>query len=397
MAAQRGGLLAGAMRLGSVLGIEIRLHFTVLIIFGLIFFSLGGHTFRVWHPDWSEPLLWGLAFATAVLFFISLLAHELAHSVVAQARGLEIRSITLFLFGGMAEMKTPPDSPSTEFLVAIAGPLMSVLIGIGSLLIASLLLPAGFLDQLAEDPLEAFASVGPLATLLLWLGPINLFLAVFNMVPGFPLDGGRVLRSILWAVSGDMKKATRWASNSGKGVAFTLMALGVLAILYGGLIDGLWLMLIAWFLYAAARNAYAETVVRQRLEKLTVADLMDTSFQSVDADMRVEEFMEHKLAHSSQRHWPVFAEGQVVGTINVEQAAEVPAEARGAIKVGSIMKPLNGADVIAPELHGQEALRILSDSDEGVLLVMRGSELLGTLSNRDVMRWLTLFTDDARA
>jgi Zn-dependent protease/predicted transcriptional regulator len=386
----------GGVTLGRLFGIEIRLHFTVLIIFGLILFSLGAVTFPSWHPDWDPLLTWGLAFATAVMFWVSLLAHEMAHSLVGRARGMVINRITLFLFGGMAEMGSQPRTPGIEFQVAIAGPLMSVAIGVGSLALAGVMLPAGFADAFNADPQAALALLGPLPTLLLWLGLINLFLAAFNMVPGFPLDGGRVLRSILWAITKDLRRATRWAANAGKGVAFLLMGYGLLLFLYGALIDGIWLLFIAWFLYGAARNAYADTVLRHQLGRLTVGDLMDTSFHTAHGEDTVESFA-RELAHRPQRLWPVESQGRVAGLLDLEQVASVPEERRTGTSLMQVMTPLDGTPVLSPEDHGQKAMDALANSEAGVALVTRDGRVVGLLSHQDVLRWLSLFARDARA
>lgn len=387
----------GSVPLGSILGIRVEAHFSVLLIFGLILFSLGAATFPSWHPDWSLAMVWTVAFATAVLFFVSLLAHELAHSVVARMRGIEIDRITLFLFGGVSELKAQPKTAWTEFLVAIVGPLMSVAIGIAALAVAWLLLPADFVDRLAEDPVAAMGTLGPLATMLFWLGPINLFLAAFNMVPGFPLDGGRVLRSILWGISGDMRKATRWASNAGKVVAFLLMGLGGLSILYGAFIDGLWLLFIAWFLYGAARNAYAQTVINERLKGLHIDDVMETDFREVDAGKDVESFAREEVVHHNQPAWPVTENGQVIGLVTVQQVAEVPNLQRPLVTVGEIAIPLTDVPTLRAHESGVEALRVLQESPVSVALVVDAhGRPTGMLTQYGVMRWLNLFAEDAR-
>lgn len=389
------GIRRGSVSLGRWFGIRVEAHFSVLIIFALIFFSLGAGTFPAWHPDWSMPLVWTLALATALLFFLSLLMHELAHSVVARMRGIPIDRITLFLFGGVSEMKQEPQSPGTEFIVAIVGPLMSVAIGVGSILLAALFLPADIMDRLATDPGAAFATLGPLPTLLLWLGPINLFLAAFNMVPGFPLDGGRVLRSILWAVTGDLRKATRWAANAGKGVAFLLMALGGFAIFSGAFIDGLWLLFLAWFLYSAARGAYGQMVVRQSLKGLTVRDIMDTGFQTVDADTDLDTFVHENLAHSSQPVWPVTRDGSIIGVVAVQEIAAVPREQRPHVNVERVSLPVSGLPTVGADDSGLDAMGALETS--GVALVVDNGEVTGLLTHSGVTRWLNLFADDARS
>jgi Zn-dependent protease/predicted transcriptional regulator len=387
----RRSVMGNGLKLGRLLGIEIRLHFSVLIIFGLIVFSLASTTFPSWHPNWSPSLTWGIAFAAAVLFFISLLAHEMAHSLVAKAKGIKINAITLFLFGGVSELRSNPKTPGAEFLIAIAGPAMSVLIGLTSIALAYVTLDAATLNLLTEDPTAAFASLGPMATLLLWLGPINLFLAVFNMVPGFPLDGGHVLRSVIWAVTKDPRKATRWAANAGKGVASLIMGWGIYLFVVGAFIDGVWQLLMAWFLYSAARNAHADAVLRQHIAGLTVGDLMETSFDTVPADEDVAAFT-RRLAHSPQQLWPVIDAGRLSGVVSLHQVADVPDHARSTTLVGEIMTPIESAPMLSAKAPASTALQCLAESDQGIVLVKDDNGVIGLLSQHDVMRWLTLFT-----
>lgn len=383
---------AGGVGIGRLFGIEIRLHFSVLLIFGLVAWSLAAHTFPGWHPDWSPALSWGLGLATAVLFFVSLLAHEFAHSLVAKWKGLQIDRITLFLFGGMAELKTQPKTAGVEFMVAIAGPLMSVAIGLGSIGLAAVLVDGGFAQRLVENPEVAMASLGPLPTLLLWLGPINLFLAAFNMMPGFPLDGGRVLRAALWAISGDMQKATRWAAYSGRVVAFMLMGLGGLEIFFGGFINGLWLLFIGWFLFSAARAAQAESELRASLQGHRLSELMDTGFEFADGNDDVESFARERLMHRSQAVWPVLENGQLVGIVTIDDIAQLPPEARPHTRLARLAKPLHEVDFVEHDLPGPEILKRLAESDYGVVLVVKDNQIIGLLRQSDVVRWLTIHT-----
>ena len=191
-------------RIGSLFGIDICLDPSLLIIFVLIVYLLGTGVFPTWHPDWDNSTGWLVAVAAAVLFFVSLLAHEMAHALMSRRFGIGVRRITLFLFGGVAEMEDEPREPRAEFLVAIVGPATSLVLGLVFSSIALTMAGPGFADLLAEDSDAALASLSPLASLLLWLGPVNTILGIFNLVPGFPLDGGRVLRAAIWWYTGDL-------------------------------------------------------------------------------------------------------------------------------------------------------------------------------------------------
>ena len=366
------------------------MHFSVLLIFGLVVYSLGGYTFPGWHPDWSPTLLWGVALGAAVAFFVSLLAHEFAHSLVAKWKGLEIDRITLFLFGGMAELKTQPKTAGVEFMVAIAGPLMSAAIGLGSIAVAALFVGPDFVENLQADPDAAMKTIGALPTLLLWLGPINLVLAVFNMIPGFPLDGGRVLRSALWAFTGSLSKATRWASVTGQVIAVGFMVLGGVEVFAGGWVNGLWLVLIGWFLYSAARSAYQETVMRTSLKGHNLSELMETGFEFADATEYVETFTRERALHRSQSVWPVMNNGALAGIVTLDDIAKVPPEARTMVQLAQITRPLADVDFVSGDLPGTEIMKRLAASDYGVVLVLKDKQIVGLLRQADVIRWLTL-------
>jgi Zn-dependent protease len=253
---ERGERSRSGFALGRLFGIEVRVDWSLSFIFALIALDLGAGVFPRWHPDWSVALCWGVALTAALLFFASVLAHELSHALVARARGIAVPRITLFLFGGVAELAEEPRTPGSEFLIAIVGPLTSLAIGAGALVATGLL--AGPLLPDMSSALESSSlleQLGPLPTLLLWLGPVNVTLGLFNLIPGFPLDGGRVLRSALWKITGDAAKATRWAARSGQLVAVFMMVGGGMIALGGNAMQGVWLALLGWFLYRAASSS----------------------------------------------------------------------------------------------------------------------------------------------
>ena len=381
---------AGGFSIGHIFGIDIRAHFSVLLIFGLIAYSLASYTFPGWHPNWGVGMNWSLALATAMLFFASLLAHELAHSLVAKWKGIEIDRITLFLFGGVAELKSEPKTAGVEFMIAIAGPAMSALIGLVSIAIASVFVGPDFVQRVTEDPAAAMKTVGALPTLLLWLGPINLILAVFNMVPGFPLDGGRVLRSILWGINGDLRKATMWATTVGRVIAFLMMGLGALEMFYGGFINGLWLVFIGWFLYSAARNSAVEMQLRTSLQGHHLSELMVTGFEFAPGDMDIDSFMRDIVLHRSQTVWPVRDGDDVIGIVSVDDLAAVPVEGRAHIHLSKIARPLGEVDFVSADLPGPEIMRKLAESDYGVMLVVSDGKIVGLLRQADVIQWMLL-------
>ena len=213
-------MMRKGIRLGRIAGIEVFADWSLLLIFFIIAFGLATGMFPAWHPEWPAALAWATALGAAALFLASVLVHELSHALVGRIGGIKVRRITLFMLGGMAHMEREPPTWRSELAMAAVGPVTSLVLGLAFLWLAGLF--AGPLDVDLNDPSEALAQLSPLATLLLWLGPVNILLAVFNLVPGFPLDGGRVLRAILWGATGSLRRATRWASLGGQGFAWLL-------------------------------------------------------------------------------------------------------------------------------------------------------------------------------
>jgi Zn-dependent protease len=380
-----------ALRLFRIFGIEVRLDVSVLVIFGLIVFSLGSGLLPQWHPDWGAGLRWTTAFVAGVLFFASLLAHELAHSVVALRYGIPVPRITLFLFGGVAETGQEPDSAKVEFLVAIAGPLMSIAIGLGCSVLAGLLIDDdALLEQLSAGEESAFAALGPVATGLVWLGSVNLILAFFNLIPGFPMDGGRVFRALIWSLTGDQLKATRWASYGGRIFGWSLMALGVLSLLGGRAVSGLWTILIGWFISNIARMSYSQLVTSRALKGFRVDDLMNTRFDTVPDTLPLTTFIDRHLLHSSQQVWPVHRDDRLVGFICLDDVVGTEPDARPGHAVAEVMRPLGSLRHLDADAGARRALQDLASADVEPVPVMRGDRLVGFLSQRDVMRWLAL-------
>lgn len=380
-----------SMPLFTIFGIEVRLDISVLIIFFLIVFSLGNGIFPQWHPEWSQELIWGTALVSGILFFASLLAHELAHSVVSQRYGIPVPRITLFLFGGMAETSREPDEPKMEFWVAIAGPLMSFLISIVCSNLAFWITgDSNLVTRITSGDNEAVAQVGPVATSLLWLGSINLILAVFNMIPGFPMDGGRVFRAIIWGITGDQIKATRWASNGGRYFGWTLMALGVLTLLGGGGLGGLWWILIGWFISSLATMSYKQLVTDRALRGFKVSDLMRTRFDYVAANVSLPDFIDQYLLRSTQQLWPVIDDDNLVGVVSLSDMIELSEAERQNKLVGDVIRPLSSQNYLEPDTSADEAFQHLAGAgDEPVPVITRG-KIVGLIQRGDILRWMSL-------
>lgn len=386
-------LVSGAgISLGRLAGIGVRIDWSLLIIFALVMFELGVRVFPSWHPQWSTALVWAMAVGTAVLFFASVLVHELAHAVVARAQDIPVHGITLFLFGGYTQLEAEPPTPKAEFWMAIVGPFVSVLIGIAATIGGVALIGQPLQDAVeAGDPQAlqtAFAAAGPGATLLLWLGPINLILGLFNIIPGFPLDGGRVLRAIIWAATDDLRKATRWASRVGQLFAWALMAFGIVNFFSGIWLGGLWLVLIGWFLNHAARASYKQLLVRQALEQVPIRQVMRSSFSSVGPQLRVDEFIRDYALTSEQQLFPVEAGDHLLGTVSIDDVRGVARELWPTTAVEQIMTPVDRLPSLPPDAGAERALELLSRADVDQLVVLEGRELLGFIRRADLVRWI---------
>lgn len=384
-----------ALRLGRVAGIEILVDWSLLIIFSLITLSLGAGLFPAWHPDWGPLLIWGTALAAALLFFASVLLHELSHAIVGRANGIPIPRITLFMFGGMADMEKEPPSWRAELYMAAAGPITSLTLGFIFLTLAKIVIGPIEIDP--DNPRQSFAHLGPTVSLLMWLGPVNIILGLFNLVPGFPLDGGRILRAALWGATGDLVAATRRASAVGQGFAWVLMGSGFLMILGlrvpifgGGFANGLWLALIGWFLNNAAVMSYRQLLVHQSLEDVPVLRLMHTRFERVAPQLSLQALVDEYLMPSGQRAFPVEERGQFIGMICLRDLPKRPRDEWRTTTVGDIMTPRHELVTLSPEQDAAAALDLFGKRDVNQLPVLKDGQLLGFVRREDILKWLSL-------
>jgi Zn-dependent protease/predicted transcriptional regulator len=385
---------------GRIFGINIRIDWSWLFIFFLVTWNLGT-VFGQSHPNWETVQVWGLAIVAAILFFTSVLAHELAHSLVARARGIPIRSITLFLFGGVSDIQREPTSPGVEFLMAIVGPLTSLVLG--GLLVLLAGAGVGSLASAMSDPTTAIARLSPLTTLLLWLGSINVILGIFNLVPGFPLDGGRVLRSILWAATNNLRRATRWASGVGQAIAWLMIIAGI-AMVFGvqipffgtGLVGGLWLAFIGWFLNGASVQSYQQVIVHDILEGVPVERIMRSNPPTVFASSSVGSLVHDYVMGTDDHAFPVVDNGRLVGIVSLEDIRKVSRSIWDTTDVRQIMTPADQLIVAAPEEDAAEALDKLMQRGVGQLPVLHLGTLVGLLRRQDIFKWLQLHAELAR-
>jgi len=387
--------LGAGLSVGTILGVRVHADWSLLIIFALVLVNLGAGVLPAWHPDWSAALTWGTALGASVLFFASLLAHELSHAVVARRNDIPVSRITLFLFGGLAHMESEPPSAKSEFRMAIVGPLTSIVIGAAAIGLGSALAGADFRSTFHDDPQAAMQGLGPLASLLLWLGPINVLIGLFNVIPGFPLDGGRVLRSILWWTTGDLRKATRWATTGGRVFAWVLMAWGVMNLVGGLLVQGMWLLLIGWFLHGAARMSYEQLLVREGLRGVPLERLMRTRFATVEPDTTVERLVREELMAADQRAFPVVERGgELLGLVCLEDLRGVPQERWDATPVSEIMTRTDALRTLTPADTAQQAFELLARREIDQVPVLDGRRPVGLVRRQDILKWLALRSEE---
>lgn len=393
-AARRRPRPQGGFVVGRILGIEIEIDRSWLFIFVLVTWSLAA-SFSTVHRDWSPALRGATALAGSLLFFASILAHELSHSLVARARGLPVHRITLFLFGGVSNLEREPASPATEFLMALVGPVSSLLIGV----VLSALGRAwvGTMPGSLTEPATTLARLGPIPTLLFWLGPVNVLLGLFNLIPGFPLDGGRVLRSILWAATGDLQRATRWAAAAGQAIGWLFIFAGISAVfgaslplLGAGVVNGLWLAFIGWFLNNAAAASQRRVVIDHLLENLAVSRFMRREVPSVPSDMPLSALVYDRLLGTDERSFAVFDGDVLAGSVSQEDVRKVPRDRWDSTPVRDVMTPTDRLGALAPGQPAADVYRQLIDRGIRQLPVLEGGRLLGFFRLRDVARWLEL-------
>lgn len=374
-------MLRSHIRLGHIAGIEIGLHYSWFIIAILIAWSLVVQ-FRQTTPWWSTDVIWGAAIITSILFFVTLLLHELAHSLLAKALGLKVRAITLFALGGVSQIESEAQDAKSEFWIAIVGPLTSVAIGFACI-------------GLSRVPgwSSGGHAVTPVSAVLLWLGYINIALGIFNMIPGYPLDGGRVLRGIIWWITKNQVKSTRSAARVGQVVAILFILYGLYRFFLGENFGGLWLAFIGWFLLDAARGSAFQTELVTELRGRHVSDLMDRDCATVESHISVQDFVEEYLLRRGQRCFVVVQNNAVVGLLTSAEVRNVRREDWPVTSLQSIMRPLSQVRAVSPETPALQALEMMTKEDINQLPVISDGHLEGIFSRTHVLRFLQLHAE----
>jgi Zn-dependent protease/predicted transcriptional regulator len=374
--------MQSSIRLGRLFGIEIRIHYSWIIIAILVVLSLVGH-FNITNPNWAQTTVWFVAVGTALLFFASILIHEFSHSAVARRENIPVHSITLFALGGVAATEQEPRSAKAEFWMAIVGPLTSLALGV---LFLGLAVASGWRPELGTPSSPVWAAS-------VWLGYINIGLAIFNMLPGFPLDGGRVLRAIVWWISGSLVRATRISAAVSQVVAAGLIVLGLFSFFRGAGFSGLWLAFIGWFLSQSASASYEGVETSHALAGRNVGSVMDTDCPRIDRNATLLVFAEDFLLRTGRRCFVVQENGHDVGLVTVHELKQAPRNQWPFRTVGDIARPFTSVRTVSPETDLKEALDVMMQSDVSQLPVMSDGQLLGMVSRRNVLELLKTHAD----
>ena len=369
-------VLRAQIKLGRVFGIELGLHYSWLIIATLITFSLAAH-FRSVHGNWPAAVIWGTALITAALFFASIFAHELSHAVVARSRNIPVRRITLFALGGMAQMEKEAGDARTEFWMGIAGPITSVVLG---------LLLLGLARAIGWEPRLTPAT--PLLSIFVWLGYINIVLGIFNMIPGFPLDGGRVLRAAIWWATGNAERAMRVAVRIGQVTAIVMILFGIFRFFSGAGFGGLWLSFIGWFLLEAAGASYLQFEATTLLQGLRAKDLMTSECAVLDADIPVQQFVDDFLLRTGKRCFVVNEGGRMVGIVTPQEVRKVERSRWPEARVREIMRPLETIRSVAPDTPVLKTMELMTREDLNQVPVISEHHLEGMISRASILQVL---------
>jgi Zn-dependent protease/predicted transcriptional regulator len=380
------------LQIAKVFGINIRIDITWFFIFGLVTISLANQ-FGDIHSDWNILQAWILAIVAAVLFFVSIAIHELAHSLVAKSQGVDVSSITLHIFGGVSNIERRPPSPKSEFWISVVGPLSSFIIGV---FVTALGIFTSNIQPSSPIILRSYiGQLNPITTILLWMGSVNIILAFFNLIPGFPLDGGRILRSLLWFVTNNLKKATRLMSWVGQGIASLIIGTGILTIFgvhvpfFGsGMLNGLWLIFIGWFLYRAADASYHQLIIDDLLDDVPVREIMWQDAPTVPSNISIDNFVHNYVMRTDDYSFPVMAGQELVGLVALDDVRNIPRELWKTTVVMQIMTPLHEVISTTVDEDVAQALRKLQSANVRQLPVVREKRLVGLLRRRDILKWL---------
>jgi Zn-dependent protease/predicted transcriptional regulator len=371
-------MLRSSIPIGKAFGITLRLHYSWFIIFTLVTWALTASYFPSYYPSWSIGTRIAAGLITSLLFFGSVLAHELMHSIISQRQGVPVKDITLFILGGVSQITEEPKEPKHEFNMAIVGPLTSLVIG-------------GILWGIFFGIRNINNSTAEFVTpIVYWLGYINLALGVFNLIPGFPLDGGRVLRSLLWWRSHNLKSATRIASTIGRVVGFLFIFGGIYLIFTPYWLNGLWIAVIGWFLESAANNSYRQLLLQDMLRGHIASEVMSRDCVLIPPDTTVEHLVNENILTSGRRCFPVVADAKVMGLMTLHNIRAVPREQWGGATVKEAMTPFDKLRWVRPEDELSSVFRILTENNINQVPVVQDGQIVGMVTRENLLNFVNI-------
>ena len=368
--------MKGSVVIGKVRGIEIEVNVSWLVVFGLVTYMLATNYFPQNYPDWNPALGWLLGGIIALMLFVSVLLHELSHSLVSMNFGIPVKKISLFIFGGIAQMEKEPDDPGRELKIAVAGPAMSLLLFVIFILLAGVAAVAGAPEAIL--------------VLLTYVAQVNLVLAIFNMVPAFPMDGGRVLRALIWRFKGDFQNATRIAASMGGMFGYFLIFTGIFWVMTGNIINGIWFAFIGWFISQASQASYQQTVMSNIFDEIKVSEFMTANVTAVDYHISVQELVDNYFYHYKFNSFPVKKFEEIIGVVNLDKVKSIPKEERDQTTVGGITTPLEDNLVVSPDDTVSTAMTKIFGNSIGRVLVMEQTALIGIVSRTDILNYLRI-------
>ena len=369
-------MFRSSIKLFKVFGIEIRLDYSWFIIFALFAYYFGFNYFPAVLPDVSGGIIAIVTIITVILFFSSVLVHEMSHSLVARSKGTPVKRITLFLFGGMAQIEKEPETPMSEFVMAIAGPaasfVLAIIFGIIWLLTGQY--------EIIREPFR-------------YLTIINIILGIFNMLPGFPLDGGRVLRSIIWKVTDNLRRATYIASTTGRVIGFLIIAVGIFFFFTGNFLNGVWFAFIGWFLQSSAHMGYRQLVFETTIKGIKVRDVMNDDMVIVEKNIDLQELIDEYFMRYRFGRFPVvedFRSEKFIGIISLHDIKSIERKRWPEVRVGDIVKAVTENEKVNMSMEISDAIKKMGRSDLGHLVIMSGNKIKGIITKSDVMRFIKL-------
>lgn len=368
-----------SITLFKLFGFEVKIDFSWLVIALLITWTLAKGSFPHYYQGFQSSTYWIMGILGVLGLFTAIVFHELSHSLVARKFGLSMKGITLFIFGGVAEMTEEPPSPKAEFFMAVAGPISSIILGLG-------LFGVRFLG-------EGLGWSRPVLGVISYLAVINLILAGFNLLPAFPLDGGRMLRSVLWGMKDNLRWATRIASSIGSAFGIALIFFGALSVFMGNLIGGIWWVLIGMFMRGASQMSYQQLIIRRSLEGEKVRRFMVSDPVTVSPSISVEDLVEDYVYKFHFKMFPVVEDGKLMGCVTLNQVKEIPKEERHKHDVRSLAKRCTTENTIDPDEDAMRALAVMNRTKSSRLMVVKGDRLLGVIALKDMLEFLSLKVD----